>query len=733
MAGEKFGDAYRLLERAMPLPEILGRICDAPCRAACKRGEIGDPVDLPALERACVMHAPRKETSALRHGSGRRVIVLGGGPTGLAAASDLSARACEVLVITPCRRIGARLHDIRQGLLPESVLKKELSRLMAAGVRFETQHPLDDTRLTALLTTADAVFIGLDDPELPAGWWRRFSETSDPITLETSTKGLFCGGFSAVNGKASFVFDMAEGRKGALSIDRFLKGISLTANRPLEGVRQTRLHTDICGIEPAKTVSARDPKGGYSLSEAALEAKRCLQCECLVCARACDYLSTFGGYPLKFAREFENFKGVTLWRNRENQLINSCSLCGLCETLCPEQFPFPEVCREARRSLVERRKMPPSFHEFALMDMAFSTGQRAALLKGDPATESCRHLFFPGCQLTASLPLQVRRTYEFLRNSLSGGVGLMLYCCGVPAKWACRDDLFTETIGRIHDYWMALEKPTVWLACPSCQVMFNEYLPQIKSVSLYAALPDVPWKEAAFPPSESRGIGVCDPCAARHDTAVQKAVRGLLSDREFSIEKIPFNGQTAQCCGFGGLMAAANPELAEKVISGRIRRGAPDWVTYCAMCRDRLVKGGKRIAHVLQILFPDADADPFERPAPGWSERHENRGRLKETLLAELWHESAPAKGEVEAIPLILSSEIRALMETRRILATDIQKVIAHAQSGGRFLKNPKTGRMLAYFRPMNVTFWVEYSNEAAGVAVHNLYCHRMEILEAVP
>jgi glutamate synthase (NADPH) small chain len=72
-------------------------------------------------------------------------------------------------------------------------------------------------------------------------------------------------------------------------------------------------------------------------------------------------------------------------------------------------------------------------------------------------------------------------------------------------------------------------------------------------------------------------------------------------------------------------------------------------------------------------------------------------------------------------------------METRRVLVSDIQKVIAHAESGGRFLKNPKTGRMLAYFRPVNVTFWVEYSRGAAGVAVHNLYCHRMEIVEASP
>ena len=55
-----------------------------------------------------------------------------------------------------------------------------------------------------------------------------------------------------------------------------------------------------------------------------------------------------------------------------NKLINSCSLCGLCEAVCPEDFAMQTLCLEARKDMVQKGKMPPSAHEFALLDMAFS-------------------------------------------------------------------------------------------------------------------------------------------------------------------------------------------------------------------------------------------------------------------------------------------------------------------------------------------------------------------------
>jgi len=114
-------------------------------------------------------------------------------------------------------------------------------------------------------------------------------------------------------------------------------------------------------------------------------------------------------------------------------MINSCMLCGLCEELCPGNFSMAAVCLDARRVMVGQNRMPPSAHEFALRDMAFANGDHCALARHAPGKDSSRHLFFPGCQLTACDPGGVAAAYDDLRARL-GKVGLLLSCCGAPAR-----------------------------------------------------------------------------------------------------------------------------------------------------------------------------------------------------------------------------------------------------------------------------------------------------------
>ena len=69
-----------------------------------------------------------------------------------------------------------------------------------------------------------------------------------------------------------------------------------------------------------------------------------------------------------------------------------------------------------------------------------------ALSRHEPGTEESAWLYFPSCQLCATSPGEVLSSYRYLRERLSGGVGIMLGCCGAPACWAGRDDLFRETM-----------------------------------------------------------------------------------------------------------------------------------------------------------------------------------------------------------------------------------------------------------------------------------------------
>ena len=178
-------------------------------------------------------------------------------------------------------------------------------------------------------------------------------------------------------------------------------------------------------------------------------------------------------------------------------------------------------------------------------------------------------------------------------------------------------------------------------------------------------------------------------------------------------------------------MAFANPAIADKVVERRIHDAEADYLTYCAMCRDKFAAKGKRAFHMLDLIYGSSDGgssngDAGDRKGPSYSQRHENRAKLKSRLLADLWGENVAV--EEDPIKLLVSPEVSELMEKRMILAEDIRKVIAHAESTGEKMENPATGTFLASYRPVAVTYWVEYSVVDDGFAIRNVYSHRMEV-----
>jgi len=201
----------------------------------------------------------------------------------------------------------------------------------------------------------------------------------------------------------------------------------------------------------------------------------------------------------------------------------------------------------------------------------------------------------------------------------------------------------------------------------------------------------------------------------------------LLAHLDQPIEELALSGQITGCCGYGGLQANANPQLAAAVAVRRSAESPLEYVTYCAMCRDSLAAQGKRILHVLDLIYP-TEEDPAGRRRPGWSERRENRARLKARLLRELWNEGGGALEPWQEVQLIIADEVKTLLDTRRILVEDIQQAIYHAEHTEEKLCHDSSGHFLAFFRPRAVTFWVEYSLRDSGFEVHNAYSHRMAV-----
>jgi Fe-S oxidoreductase len=620
------------------------------------------------------------------------------------------------------------LRGIPEGVLPLEIIEEEIGILTQIGVETKPATAMNGGEwLEAIITDFDAVYVGLEPGSPPdSGILSEGCMPADPLTLATSRAGLFVGGKGTKEAACSPIESVAEGRRAAVSIDRFLQKVSLVARREKEGPYETKLFTSLDHVTPQPEVRMKDPSG-YSETEAMDEAKRCLQCECMECVKICPYLEHFESYPKRYVRQISADATMVMGSHgKTSKLVNSCSLCGLCTLVCPHELSMADVCMEGRRSLVRRNKMPPSAHAFALEDMGFSNSEKAALALHEPGKDQSQFVFFPGCQLAAIYPEHVLSAYTFLRNNLKD-VGFMLRCCGVPGKWAARGDLFEEALRGMEEAWKSLGSPTIIMACPTCYQILKERLPQANMVTLWQILVDAPQSNQAK--AVTRKLAIHDPCATRYEPDIQDAVRKIVTGLGYDIEELTLGRDRTECCGFGGLMSAANPSLARDVAKTRALRSETDYVTYCAMCRNALAATGKRVLYLLDLLFA-SETDAANRRAPGLSERRENRYRLKQRLLKELWGKQEGKLDDYEKITLYISPAVHKLMEERRILTEDVQKVIDHAEKSGMKLFNPDLVHWLASFKPAHVTYWVEYSPEGNGFMVHNTYCHRMEIVE---
>ncbi len=68
------------------------------------------------------------------------------------------------------------------------------------------------------------------------------------------------------------------------------------------------------------------------------------------------FISIISELTQKYAREIYNNESIVMGTRQANKLINSCSLCGLCQTVCPEDFAMQDLCLQARRSMVGETK-----------------------------------------------------------------------------------------------------------------------------------------------------------------------------------------------------------------------------------------------------------------------------------------------------------------------------------------------------------------------------------------
>ena len=159
----KYADAVRLIREDNPFPSVCGLICEHPCEEHCRRNIMDDSVNIRGLKRVAVERAGHVPAPKCAPSTGRKVAIIGGGPTGLTAAYYLTLMGHSVTVYEKQKKFGGMLrYGIPRYRLPAEFLDEDINVILSTGITAYTGVEIGrDISFSEIQERFDSVYIAI--------------------------------------------------------------------------------------------------------------------------------------------------------------------------------------------------------------------------------------------------------------------------------------------------------------------------------------------------------------------------------------------------------------------------------------------------------------------------------------------------------------------------------------------------------------------------------------------
>ena len=166
VAEQRYQDAVRLIRKDNPFPTACAFVCEHPCEARCRRNMVDTSVNIRGLKLAAVDNAGKVPAPACAPSTGKRIAIIGGGPSGLSAAYYLQLMGHQTTVYEMHRHLGGMLfYGIPSYRLPRKRLAEDIDVILSTGVEVKLDTPVGDKEgqvsMNTLRENYDAVYISI--------------------------------------------------------------------------------------------------------------------------------------------------------------------------------------------------------------------------------------------------------------------------------------------------------------------------------------------------------------------------------------------------------------------------------------------------------------------------------------------------------------------------------------------------------------------------------------------